>query len=1143
VKGDFSRWRFRPGDNSNGVLPQQGRVLLDSDQTEQTRIINYWQDVAASDVIGAGVAAVPADLAASFKIDAARVQAGQVILTVEPGRVWADGLPVHIAGTAPVNRTATYLEPPIQTPQATVASITAGTRDAVVLEVWREAINGFQLPELLIEPALGGPDTAERVHTSAAFRLYRMGAADTCTGIPIADDFSKKGKLKATLQPTVAVGGDCPVVQGGGYTGFEHHLYRVEIADLPPGSRPMFKWSRFNGGLVGRGIFDGATLRAHITANLAAINTCGLSQFYLEAEEFDDARGVWSVTYGAPVTLNSSNQIVLPPVATFGTIPSSPPSPATPKTVFFRLWDGIKPISAFVAPAELEDGVFLQFDLVAADNYSARDYWTFQVRAGGIGNPDTLVDSLPPQGIHHHRVALGVITWNAVLNATADAGEISDCRDPFQPLTRVSSCCTYRVGDGIESHGDFKTIQTAINALPASGGEICILPGTYREHVLIKGRRNIRMHGCGPRTRIIAPEQPNFPNVDAAIHVQNSIGIRIDSLAVEAQTRGQGILLDRAAADSGGVILLAATTTPISKLHDIELLHLRVTAQARCAIEARGGSYITIRDCDVRMLDVPSGWPGIFFLGDDSLIEENQVRVRSLRQRDDDVAWMTPAGSSLGGIQIGGTSDRVRIINNIIQGGIGNGITLGSVIVIDANGKDTGRLIGWLVNAEDPCNPCKPGSTYYPPGVDVGGTRTVSAGPLTEIRIERNRIYDVGLNGIGVVAFFDLKRSQETISVTGLAILGNDIRRCLRREIEAVPAAMLDRIGYGGIALADVTKLTVWDNVIEDNGPRRTDPVCGIFVLLGDDVDVSRNRIVNNGARTEEPVTSAKPGQRGGIILRNVTARMTGQLGTPGLASFNTSIQTEATALRVHNNMVVAPMGRALSVTALGAVSVVANQFVTQAVAPFQTGHFDGFLVSTVYISNLGRNLEIGSWAAGYKATKLGYIQPDPAYGFNNNVYTVSPATANIAAARFFVGGQVLFVANQVTLDALEKGVSIAASSIAISSLDDVGFGDNQCQLQLAGDVVYYHTVLFGTSLRANDNRWEEPVPHTLYSAITLGMMNVTAHNVATHCIAASAPPKLLIETPNVILLNQFLANPCAGAAKLLPNFGVVGGG
>jgi hypothetical protein len=1127
LKGDFSRWHYRRRDNFNGVLPQQGRVLLDADGTAQSRIVTDWQDVAAEDIIGAGAAAVPSDRPDSFHIGRARVQGSDVIVTVEPGRIWADGRLVHLEEAAAVDRVATYLQPPVQNPPGTVAGIAAGVRDAVVLEVWREAINGFQLPDLLIEPALGGPDTAERIYTASAFRLYRMGAGDTCASIPIADDFSGKGKLKVTLQPTVTSGGDCPVVEGGGYTGFEHHLYRVEVADVASGG-PMFKWSRFNGGLVGRGIFDAAAKRVNITANFAAITTCGLSGLYLEAEEFDAQQGMWRVTYGAPVTLNSSNQLVLPAAATFGTIPSSPAS------VFFRLWDGLKTMAGFPVsanPVELEDGIRLEFEAAATGKYAPRDYWTFPVRAAGVGNPQVLVDSRPPEGIHHHRVALGVITWNAGKDATSDAGEISDCRDPFNPLTRMSSCCTVRVGDGVSSHGNYKTIQAAVNALPASGGEVCVLPGTYREHVVIKGRVNIRIHGCGPRSRIVGSTR-DIPQ--PVILIQNSRGIRIDSLAIEAEPRGQGILLDDSASEETRLL----ATNRITRLRDIELLDLRITAQGRSAIETRAGQFVRIRHCDIRMIDAASSWPGIFFIGDDGEILCNQVRVRSKRQLDDGTTLPVPASAALGGIQIGGTSDRVRIIDNLIQGGIGNGITLGSVVVVDTNGRDLGSRIGWAINPDDPCNPCKPGTTYFPPGKTSGGNRTISAGALTGIRIERNRIYDMGLNGIGVAAFFDLKQDQETITVLGLSILGNHIRGCLRRPIEEIPSAMLKRIGYGGIALADVTGLVVWDNTIEDNGPRRTDPVCGIFLLMGEGIDISRNIIVNNGARTEEPVTSAKPGQRGGIVILHALAPML-EIDTRAVQQ----VQSDRPALRVHDNVVVAPMGRALSVTALGAVSVVANEFVSQAVTPLRAGSTDAFVASTVCIYNLGRNFEFGAWKAGYGTIRAGNFQTDNAYSLNRDTFKLSSRGTVDAAVRIFLNGQVLFADNQVTLDVAEPGISLAVSSIAIYSLDDIGFTGNQSMAQLADDFLFTNTILFGASLRAVDNRWEEPIGNAPYSALTLGMMNATVNNIATHCIVAFAPPKLLVASPNIILLGQFVDDPCALAAKLLAKFGAAAGG
>src|SRR6185436_13751454 len=118
-------------------------------------ITNDWQDIAAQDIIGAGVAAVPGNQPMGFKITGASHPGAaddDVQLEVTPGRVWADGLLAQLLGepdpdsTTPVSRTATYLQPPVQDPSFDGTSIAADVRDAVVLEVWREEINGFQIP-------------------------------------------------------------------------------------------------------------------------------------------------------------------------------------------------------------------------------------------------------------------------------------------------------------------------------------------------------------------------------------------------------------------------------------------------------------------------------------------------------------------------------------------------------------------------------------------------------------------------------------------------------------------------------------------------------------------------------------------------------------------------------------------------------------------------------------------------------------------------------------------------------------------------------------------------------------------------------------------------------------------------------------
>ena len=84
-----------------------------------------------------------------------------------------------------------------------------------------------------------------------------------------------------------------------------------------------------------------------------------------------------------------------------------------------------------------------------------------------------------------------ILNWNAAPSTTITwaAGQIDDCRRIFRPLTNQKICCTYNVGDGRTSHGDFDSIEEALQHLPASGGEICLLPGLHQTNAVIDGDR------------------------------------------------------------------------------------------------------------------------------------------------------------------------------------------------------------------------------------------------------------------------------------------------------------------------------------------------------------------------------------------------------------------------------------------------------------------------------------------------------------------------------------------------------------------------------------------------------------------------------------------------------------------------------
>jgi hypothetical protein len=570
MKGDFSRWRPDRQPNVGGVLFQQGRVLLDSDTNEQMSIGLHWQEQAIRDAVGPNVAAVPAGDPDSFKVVGVKKLAGDVIIggvkpavlkiQVKPGAIWADGvlveLPPEDSGTdgtidRVVERAGTPItRPPIITPRPPFPLDRLGpVRDAVILEVWREALSGFQMPDALIEPAIGGPDTTERVFTSMRFEVMSIGSGDTCETVAdkLKDDPSEKGKLKVTLKPVETISDECPKVETGGYIGFEHHLYRVEIADVNRGTAPevpWFKWSQFNGGLVGRGkcFLAASDKRIEITANDQAIKTSGLTDFYAEVVIFDDDQGRWRVVYGAKATLNEDRLVLGDAYLIDGK-----KLPAAGQIAFFRLWNGIDRIKAFPVmtaseePEEMMDGIRLEFDAPTSKaQYRPGDYWTFEVRAGHkIGtssNGEVLIGEVsgggaatgvPPHGIRYHRVPLAILEWG--IRPGTSPSEIKDCRRIFRPLTDMpAALCSMAIRPGDD------VAEAVDEAIAAGGGCLCLLPGDHNltRPLTLTKRANLRLTGFGIASKLHISSRLGS---NAPFALTGSSDITFDSFAVISQ--------------------------------------------------------------------------------------------------------------------------------------------------------------------------------------------------------------------------------------------------------------------------------------------------------------------------------------------------------------------------------------------------------------------------------------------------------------------------------------------------------------------------------------------------------------------------------------------------------------------------------
>lgn len=750
MKGDFSKWGFSPSDNYTGVLHQQGRVLLDADWNAGDRIEAHWRENLGRDAIGGLALAVPASEFQSFKAVEAKVSGGEVFVTLKPGRGWADG--THLYSPSPATSLpATYLPAPINPAGTSAASIGQGVRDALVLEVWEDAVSAFQEPRDLLEPALGGVDTTERARACMALRLLRLTPDEDCDAVAARaqDDPSKKGRLTVTPQPALVIAGDCPLETGGGYTGLEHHLYRIETGE-PKAGQARFKWSQFNGGLVGTG--RQVTLnKVRVEANNQAINHCGLTEFYLEALT-KDALGCWRAVFAAAAVLSQDDELTLTP--DFGTWPGGPAD-----RVFFRLWNGIAPVSDFPAgpgdPKELKHGIRLAFDAPAADlsNYRPGDYWSFPVRAAGAALDTSLWPSnAPPQGINLRRVPLAVLEWQADGTASYDKGQIDDCRRVFRPITRQGVCCTYVVGDGRTTHGDFDSIQEAVDALPKAGGQVCLLPGVHEAAVSISKRFNVTIRGCGIRTKVVpVDERPDDP--------------------LFSITDSQEVVLEQMDLASLGGTAVQVMGSEEGAARRIELRDNRILA-CDVGIRVENGRFVGIHRNRIRMVDKPNAGVAIFLQADDSLVERNEITVVPAPQMPpldqpgggDEIQPTDPCARlakiyrrkklvagylnrvwtvilalpsapyrALSGIQVAAGAERVTLRENSITGGAGNGVSLGGVFTVPETEPGETRQFFVDIAAEAAAGQVAVPEGKSPKGIQLGFTNTATGQQLQAV--------------------------------------------------------------------------------------------------------------------------------------------------------------------------------------------------------------------------------------------------------------------------------------------------------------------------------------------------------------------------------------------------------------------------
>jgi len=1132
---DISRVAFDPLKHYSSVRMQQGRVLTDDDYNEGRRIEDEIQRRTQTDVIG-GYGS-PDD---GFKIVDFVNAVPNFNFGIHDGSIYLGGIRWEMEKTVLSRNTGAVYETYLNqrdwltlAPVPTPATLPAGIRyDLVYLHAWQQPICAVE-DTALFEVALNAFDTTTRLRNMRRVEIFPDSGSPECAISwkklrtkwvddhvgKINSEYERIRNIKLAVSFTGGQPAEdlCSPSIAGGYLGAENQAIRVQLT-----APDKFTWGYDNASPLYRVKVDpaGKTVtminlpkdQYHwpMTGQVMEILAC--SAVLPNEERIAAQSGFISRVAGSynPDTQTFTMEDPLPAGFGNGWLPAV-------EYVYLRVWNRGTDLTSpkeipFIENTPVTLGnTGLQVTLSKWTNDRAmepvaEDYWVLAARPE---TPDMIVpwelkEGTRPMGVRRYFAPLAIIEWTLVGGAV-QGRILRDCRRPFRPLTEQECCCTFTVGDGINSKGDFQSIQEAIDNLPSEGGKICVLAGIHDANAVIRGRRKIHISGCGEQTIVRTPETSAKP----IFLIENSQKIRLDNMTLFTLT-GVAIFVH----DSPDPKLLPSEGITLRDNRILAFIHaIRVQLQA----DVSGDNNIKILYNQIGMYDKAGGDVAIFSLADGVLIEQNRIVKIDAPKGDDGggnggdeppgdvfdpceglkktyeknekfrqilflsfayVAHYVPGGvigeiHTLGGIQIGGGSERVVVLRNEIFGGKGNGVTLGHEHK-KSHDKDTF-------------------STF-----------------LYDITIQSNVIREMGLSGIGTILHPEPGQKNIPIHIENLLIVENDIKYCVLEILDREERLLLStELPTSAISLAMCEDCTIRENWLEENGKGQPQPVCGIFIFYGEKIDVINNRIINNGPEViKETPQNASP--RGGIVILFAfrlpqPARTGSTTNNPNsnLAALFTT-QDTIPAARIHDNIVSQPLGQALLLIALGPVSVVSNQFTSQGI---YKGQSLSRLAGAVYILDVGLSKDLinilipaRQWTLVSPAAVLALIS------------TNAPKSLALALLlQLFPSGKVMYTANQTTLDMRSFDRDTAISSQLIFSWDDIAFVNNQseCAGLVAAlphapatfDLVMFNTVLLAPSVRCNDNRFTDGFTLTLLSLLSLAFVNTAVNNQSTHCL------------------------------------------
>ncbi len=1124
--GDITRVLLPPKRQYSATRLQQGRALVDSDFNEDAALDDQSQRQALANIVGTSgspddgfkVALKPGDARPHLALTVPAGQANVVDYQVLPGSFYLGGMRFELEQPESVLFQRDFLQArPDQLPAAVVSFGTQLT----YLRAWEQTVTAVEDRELL-ERGMGGADSSVRLRRMRRVEVATVQAAScdaafaevvTRLTLPLFGVFGATfdfatGELKSNARLRIEFleesTGECPACDpspDGQYLGDENSAIRIMLT-----TPVTYVWAFGNAAPLHRGriVFDDRTAdgtrielltvpkdASQMPRRGTVVELMPWSALLENDEKL--AGGVFGLgRIDADTAVGVISRATTDFNAADGSFRIRPLFEPDLQTLKNQRWDSRHPDVArgVLNPGENERFVYVRLWHVAESDADAQivinsgrplgrtgliprfdsvgrsgDYWVIAARTAARGElvPREFLspNGVAPHGPREFLAPLALVTW-ANVGFGQLAVTVNDCRPRVRRLG--SDCCTIAVTPG-------DSIQRAIDQLPPGGGQVCLAPGEYREELVIRDRKNVIIQGCGGKSRIVAPETPaaeHLIEIRASDEEPSRIELRDVALEPHGQTgvfvTGRGVTLRRLTIQSLTASNRLPSAVVVSQAQRFRLLESRITLNTSGLTSASPHAAVYAQ------------------IEHDGIIEKNHIETTGSAPL---LAW--------GGLQLGGPAERVEVRRNTIVGGLGHGITLGSVRFRATTGSErplegAGR---GQINASNQVT-----GSIGTIQITIEGTPTTFfpriENSLVDVSLIDNRVEGMANNGISSLAVEVVHQQtaidpplchQETRFVLGSASLIDN--RVLGNVATPAPIASLGPAHVlGGIVLSEASTVTVRGNQVVGNGAATTHPVAGFYLNRGQDVVLEKNEIRANGQllTTPIPAQGAAP-VRGGIVLYPTSAR-----AEPG--EIVAEPKHAISRVFVRNNRVVQPEGPALLMIVRGSTAVTGNYLSSE--GNNATMAIPG---PAVTIISLGRPWEAVELPAG-EPSDMTWFQPFGSFAFLNGRALDFPTG----------GGSVLFSHNQVNSIWSHPlpGEAFDDVAVAIISLDDVIAKGNQLAASLhTSRKLRAHFLVASTTLNVAHNRVAEGVLDAdLSFADVSAMIGSTTDNQFTHCFA-----------------------------------------